>query len=153
MTQAKVQFKIGMIEFSGEGEEAWVATQLDKLIEQAPALLKLAPPTASQNSATNNVNPQGGHADIGNDVPLGTFLKSKNIGSNQVNRFLATAIWLSVRGNKTPTATDVTKALSDNHQTKLTNTADCLNQNVAKGYCEKQGKQFYVTPDGFESMK
>jgi hypothetical protein len=153
MAQAKIQFKLGVIEFSGEGEEAWVATQLDKLIEQAPAMLKLAPPTTGQGVVTNNADQQGEPVNVGNDVALGTYLKNKNIGGNQVNRFLATAIWLSARGNKTPTTSDVTKALSDNHQTKLTNPADCLNQNVSKGYCEKQGKQFYVTPDGFESIK
>jgi hypothetical protein len=153
MAQAKIQFKLGMIEFSGEGEEAWVATQLDKLIEQAPDLLKLAPSTTGQGSAAGNTDRQGEHTDLSNDVPLGTFLKNKNIGSNQVNRFLAAAIWLYGRGNKTPTTNDVTKALSDNHQPKLKNPADCLNKNVGKGLCEKQGKQFYVTPNGFESMK
>jgi len=153
MAQAKIQFKLGIIEFLGEGEEAWVATQLDKLIEQAPSLLKLAPPMTEQGVVTYNSNQQDERINIGKDVALGTYLKNKNIGGNQVNRFLATAIWLNARGNKTPTTSDVTKALIDNHQPKLTNPADCLNQNVTKGYCEKQGKQFYVTPNGFESIK
>ena len=52
MAQAKIHFALGVIEFSGEGEEAWVATELDKLIEQAPTLLKLASPTAGQGIAT-----------------------------------------------------------------------------------------------------
>ena len=153
MAQAKIEFKLGIIEFLGEGEETWVATQLDKLIEQAPALLKLASPTTGQGTATGNADQQGEHTDVGTGVPLGTFLKNKNVGSNQVNRFLVTAIWLHGRGNKTPTTSDVTKALSDNHQPKINNAADCLNKNVGKGFCEKQGKQFYVTPNGFESMK
>ena len=153
MAQAKIQFKLGIIEFSSEGEEAWVATQLDKLIQQAPALLKLALPTVGQGASANNANQQGEPVLAGSDVALGTFLKDKNIASNQVNRFLATAIWLHARGNKTPATSDVTKALSDNHQPKLTNPADCLNKNVTKGFCEKQGNQFFVTPVGFESMK
>ena len=153
MAQAKIQFKLGTIEFSGEGEEAWVTTQLDKLIEQAPALLGLAQPTVGQGAAADNANQQGEPVNVGKGVALATFLKSKNIGNNQVKRFLATAIWLDAQGNKEPKTSDVTKALSDSRQTKLNNPADCLNQNVKKGFCQKQGKGFYVAPDGFESIK
>jgi len=153
MAQAKIQFKLGTIEFSGEGEEAWLTTQLDKLIEQAPALLGLARPIAGQGAAADNANQQGEPISVGKGVALATFLKSKTIGNNQVKRFLATAIWLDVQGNKEPKTGDVTKALSDSRQSKLNNPADCLNQNVKKGFCQKQGKAFYVTPDGFESIK
>jgi hypothetical protein len=153
MAQAKIQFKLGIIEFSGEGEEAWVTTQFDKLIEQAPVLLRLAPPTVGQGAAAADANQEAEPINVGKDVPLGTFLKSKNIGSNQVKRFLATAIWLDAQGNKAPKTNDVSKALSDSRQTKLSNPADKLNANVTKGFCEKQGKEFYVTPSGFESMK
>ncbi len=149
MAQAKIQFKIGTIEFSGEGEEAWIETQLDKIIQQAPTLLKLVPPSESQ-SANRQGEPVFGSGD---DVALGTFLKDRNIGNNQVSRFLATAIWLGRRGNKTPTTSDVTKALRDNHQPRLTNSADCLNKNVNKGFCEKQGNQFFVTPTGLAAIK
>jgi hypothetical protein len=152
MAQAKIQFKLGIIEFSGEGEETWVATQLDKLIQQAPALLKLAPSAVGQGTAPSNVNQQGEPGIVGSEVALGTFLKDKNIGGNQVNRFLATAIWLYARGNKMLTTRDVTKALRDNQQPRLTNSSDCLNKNVSKGFCEKQGNQFFITPKGFEGM-
>jgi len=153
MAQAKIRFKLGTIEFSGEGEEAWVTTQLDKLIEQAPVLLRLVLPTAGQGVAAADAKQEAEPISVGKDVPLGTFLKTKNIGTNQVKRFLATAIWLDAQGNKTPNTSDVSKALSDSRQTKLTNPADKLNANVTKGFCEKQGKGFYVTSSGFESMK
>jgi hypothetical protein len=47
---------------------------------------------------------------------------------------------------------DITKALSDNQQGKLGNPGDCLNKNVKKGFCEKEGKEFYVTEEGFTSL-
>jgi hypothetical protein len=154
MADAKVQIKLGAIEFSGEGEENWVATQLDKILAQAADLLKIAPDVHAQGGGGTDY--KGSHDEepaLGTDVPLGTFLKNKAVGNSQVNRFLATAIWLVGRGNKTPSTSDVNKALKDSQQPKLSNAADCLNKNVTKGLCEKQGKQFYVTPDGFASMK
>ena len=150
---AKVQFKLGTIEFSGEGEEGWLATQLDKLLSNAPDLLKLAPAASDQDAVTAGTRQQGEYDEISQNVSLGAFLKTKNAGSSQVNRFLATAIWLTGRGNKTPSTSDVTKALAENHQPKLKNAADSLNQNVGKGFCEKKGKQFFVTPQGLESMR
>lgn len=47
---------------------------------------------------------------------------------------------------------DVTKALKDSNQTRLGNPSDSLNQNVTKGYCEKDGKEFYVTEEGKNSL-
>ncbi|MBL8100099.1 MAG: hypothetical protein JNK81_13020 [Anaerolineales bacterium] len=151
MTQSKIQFKIGNLEFLGEGDEKWLSEQLDKLIDKLPNLVKIAPPPPT---------PAGGKPVIEDDqevntkdIPLATFLRNKNVGDSQVNRFLATAIWLYGRGTKTLSTNDVTKALKENQQPRLGNATDCLNLNVSKGYCEKQGKQFFITPTGFESMK
>jgi hypothetical protein len=47
---------------------------------------------------------------------------------------------------------DVTKALKGAHQSRIGNPADCLNQNVQKGYCEKDGGEFFVTDDGKQSL-
>jgi hypothetical protein len=69
-----------------------------------------------------------------------------------VRKFLATACWLTAKGTERLTTGDITKALSDNRQGKLTNAAECLNNNVTKGFCEKEGKQFYVTEEGFTSL-
>jgi hypothetical protein len=46
----------------------------------------------------------------------------------------------------------VSKALSDNHQKRLGNAAECLNQNISKGFCEKQGGGFYITPEGLKDL-
>ena len=43
MTDAKIQIKLGQIDFSGEGQQEWVAKQLDKVIEKAKDLIALAP--------------------------------------------------------------------------------------------------------------
>jgi hypothetical protein len=43
-------------------------------------------------------------------------------------------------------------ALAKNHQKRLANAADCLNKNVAKGYCEKTADGFFITPDGLKHL-
>jgi hypothetical protein len=80
---------------------------------------------------------------------LAAFLREKGATANQVKKFLATAVWLHDQANKNRLTTkDVTKALADANQGRLGNAADCLNKNVSKGYCEKEGKEFYATDDG-----
>ena len=145
MSEAKIQIKLGQIEFSGVGK------QLDKILEKSEKLVKLSP--AAPAGGGNG----GGHKPMGADSTIGTqtlpsFLKAKNASTVQVKKFLATAVWLEARGSNRMTTGDVTKALRDANQTKLNNAADCLNQNVSKGYCEKDGKQFFVTEDGKASL-
>jgi len=41
MSDSKIQFKVGIIEFSGEGDQDWLSTQLDKIISKVPELLKV----------------------------------------------------------------------------------------------------------------
>jgi hypothetical protein len=84
---------------------------------------------------------------------LASYLQKSKAGKNQVKRFLATAHWLQLKGSKNLKTGDVSKALKDHHQSKLTNASDCLNQNVTKGFCEKDGDGFYVTPDGLDSLR
>jgi len=43
MGESKIEIKIGQISFSGEGEQDWVAKQLDKILGQAEKLIHLAP--------------------------------------------------------------------------------------------------------------
>jgi len=50
------------------------------------------------------------------------------------------------------TTGDVSKALKDSNQSRLGNPSQCLNDNVSKGYCEKDGKQFFVTQEGKVSL-
>jgi hypothetical protein len=85
---------------------------------------------------------------------LAAHIKAKKGEKNQITRFLATASWLSSRGDDPLTATAISKALSDHHQKKLANPADCLNKNVSKGHCEKRKDgSFFITPEGLEALE
>jgi hypothetical protein len=84
---------------------------------------------------------------------LASYIKEKGGESNQVDRFLITADWLRRRGNSKLTTAAVSKALTDNHQKRLANPADCLNKNVSKGFCEKSDGGFYITPEGLKKLK
>lgn len=149
MSEAKIHIKIGQIQFSGEGEPDWVAKQLDKIVAQAEKLIQLAPP--------ENPHDDGRHKPMEEDSgiakkTLPVFLNEKNATKNQVRKFLATAVWLESKGKQKLTTRDVSKALNDSKQTRIGNPADCLNQNVSKGHCEKDGKEFFVTDEGKNSL-
>jgi hypothetical protein len=147
MADAKIEIKVGTVSFIGEGGEKWLSEQLDKMLEKLPELAQVAPASADDS---------GGNGDSGTRAKatkaqgtLANLLREKNATTNQVRKFLATAIWVIDRGKRDRIATaDVSKALSDNHQKALGNPADCLNKNVSKGFCEKVGKEFFVTDDG-----
>lgn len=151
MPNGKVEVKFGTFSFAGEGEETWLASQLDKILEHVPAILKLADQEIGENGSDGQ---ESSDEEVVNPTaePLGTFLKNKKVGANQTQTFLATAIWLRAKGKKILKTGDVVKALADNHQNKLKNASQCLNDNVKKGFCEKQGKDFYITPQGLESI-
>jgi hypothetical protein len=151
MADAKIQIKLGHIEFSGEGEQEWVAKQLDKIIAKADSLVKLAPASSSEGRGTEGDKPMGADPKISSKT-LPAFLSEKGAVRNQVRKFLATAVWLQAKGAKRITTGDVTKALKDSNQSRLGNPADTLNKNVAKGFCEKEGRQFFVTQEGMNSL-
>jgi hypothetical protein len=151
MTDAKIQFKLGAIEFVGEGEKDWIAQQLDKILEKAPKLIALGPARGTGGGSGAGLNAMGPDPEIAGKT-LAAFLKEKNATRNQVKKFLATAIWLEAKGKKRMTTSDVTKALRDSNQARLGNASDRLNQNVAKGHCEKEGKEFFVTDEGNNSL-
>jgi len=151
MSEAKIDIKIGQIQFSGEGDQDWVGKQLDKIIAQADKLIKLAP------SSEENVRGSGDHTPMVADVTivkktLPAFLGEKGATTNQNRRFLATAVWLDAKGKKRLQTRDVAGALKSANQARLGNPADCLNRNVSKGYCEKDGNQFFVTDEGRKSL-
>jgi hypothetical protein len=84
---------------------------------------------------------------------LASQIKAKKADKSQVMRFLATAQWLASRSDAPLTATAVAKALGDHNQKRLSNPADCLNQNVGKGFCEKRKDgSFFITPEGLEAL-
>ena len=147
MSTGKVSFKLGAMEFVGEGSETWVASQLDKILQKAAEIKVPAEPKVPNVSAANN-----GKQFSANGTTLAKFLQDHKATTNQTQRFLATAAWLIGRGQTSVSSGDVAKALKDNHQNRLSNASDCLNKNVGKGFCEKDGKQFFLTPEGLAQL-
>ena len=148
MPQVKIQIKVGDVEFSGEGDQGWVSTQLERVLKAASSL---GSAKRSDCTATTAEHEPTRHPAAGSQS-LASFLRDRNAAVNQVRKFLATAAWLHAKGKKRLTTADVTRALKDNSQSRLGNPADCLNKNVAKGHCEKDGKEFFVTSEGTASL-
>lgn len=152
MSISKIEVKIGEFSFSGEGNEDWLSGQLDKILDKAETLIALAP-------AQNTAPPQPSHqpADFSGNPSiasksLANFLKEKNATSNQVTKFLATAAWIEAKGKKRVSTSDVSSALREASQSKLNNASLNLIQNVQKGFCEKDGNQFFVTQEGKQTL-
>ena len=140
----KIRIKVGGVEVDYEGAEAYLNQKLPKLIGELSALAKQAPTErAGRDSSVNT--------DSGTLSTLASFLKEHKAVSQNA-RFLATAQWLHQKGSERLQTGDVTKALRESNQKKISNASESLNQNVAKGFCEKEGKQFFVTPEGLDSL-
>ena len=140
----KICIKVGGVEVDYEGPEAFLDSKLHKLISEVAALAKQAP-------AKREDGPSSGNTRSETSSTLVSFLKEKKV-FNQTQRFLATAEWLHQKGLDHIQTAHITKALQDHKQKKLSNPSDCLRQNVAKGYCQKVGKEFYVTDEGRNSL-
>jgi hypothetical protein len=130
MSDSKIQIKVGIVEFSGEGNQEWLSSQLDKVLDKIPSLLAIEPINPVQGTALESAR----HEPKSPDVPrnLSVFLKDKGASAKQVEKFLATAAFLQLNGKSRSNSSEVSKALKDAHQTKLNNASDCLNQNVKK---------------------
>jgi hypothetical protein len=141
----RIEIKVGNISFSAEGDQEWLSEQLAKvMLAASPAIAANdsheAPAIGKSGSATSSVG------------SLASYLRAAGGESKQVQRFLATAGWLSRRGIPNLTAAMVAAALAEHHQKRLGNPADCLNQNVSKGYCEKSKDSFFITPEGWSAL-
>ena len=146
MPDAKIEVQIGQFKFSGEGEQKWLAEQMDKILKSAHDIIKIAPvspPSPNSGQGTGNYTPPP----VTNEA-LPQFLQRTNATKSQVDKYLATAEWLHLKGNKLVKTGDITKALKDAHQSRLGNAADCLAKNASKGFCVKEGREFYVTDEG-----
>ena len=88
------------------------------------------------------------------DSPLSQFIADKKATTNQVRKFLATAVFLS-RSNKVSklSTSMISRALKSYGIEKLQNASDCLNKNEKKGYCIKDGKEFIITENGYLSIE
>jgi hypothetical protein len=88
------------------------------------------------------------------DSPLSRFISDKKAGTNQVRKFLATAVFLARNNNVTRLSTPmISKALKSYGIQKLQNASDCLNKNEKKGYCTKEGKEFIINENGFLAIE
>jgi hypothetical protein len=136
---AKIRIKVGDIEIDFEGAESFLDKKLPELISRL-----------SQMSETRNGDPEKDKVrrPAGDPGTLAAFLRASKAGSTKTKRFLATAAWLHRKGSARIRTNDVTKALKDNSQSSVGNASQCLNDNVGRGHCEKDGKQFYVTDEG-----
>lgn len=153
MPNAKIEFTLGTITFSAEAEETWVSDQLDKILQRAPDLIKIAPQTTAINQPASTLSrrPSALSDDPISSQTLPGFIRAKNARSG-FKKFLATSIWLHAKGTTRLSTTDVNKALRDSNQSSLSNASDSLSNNVSKGYIEKDGRQFFVTDEGRESL-
>jgi hypothetical protein len=152
MSEAKIEIKIGRIQFSGEGGQDWVARQLDKILSQAEKLMQIAAPDEEDDRPEVELKGKGKKDSSVAQKTLAAFLGEKSAKKNQVKKFLATAVWLHAKGSEKLRTMDVTSALSQSSQQSLGNPSMCLNNNVKKGYCQKIGNEFYVTQEGKESL-
>ncbi len=154
MADSKLEIKVGSISFSGEGSGVWLSEQLDKVLKKLPELVVLAPDESAVGGGKDGTSAPTVVAAHG--AALGTlaaYLKSTSSTSVQVRKFLATAVWLNDTQKKDRlTTNDISTALNSNSQGKLKNASDALNQNVGKGFCVKDGKLFYVSPEGRTSL-
>jgi hypothetical protein len=157
MADAKLEIKVGSVSFSGEGSEAWLAEQLDKWLETLPSLHEQSADNNRDDDALDEGDDAGegtGIENKGRGDSLAAYLKNTKSTGNQARKFLATAAWLESNGKDRVTTGDVTKALSDHKQGKLTNASQCLANNVTAGKIVKDGKrQFYVSEDGSKDLK
>jgi hypothetical protein len=153
MTDAKIHFKVGQIEFSGEGSTEWLAKQLDKVIEKAPQLVNLTPASEGTQAGTGNqpLSSTSSDASIAQQT-LALFLREKNATSNQTKKFLATAIWLKAKGQNRIKTGDVVRAISSANQERLKNASLCLRRNITKGHCDRDSQGVYVTDKGKSSI-
>lgn len=156
MSESKIQIKVGIVEFSGEGQQEWLASQLDKILEKVPELVKMelsAPPIPGGNNHPSIKHEEVSQNQKNTSLPtLSIWLREKGATSIQTKKFLATAAHIQLSGKKRVNTGDVNAALRNANQTKLNNASDSLNQNVTKGFCEKEGKDFYVTDHGMQEL-
>jgi phage-related protein len=147
MADAKIEIKVGAVSFSGEGDGKWLSEQLDKVIEKLPQLANVAPVEPESSGRTGgDAHAHQGKKNVGT---LASFLTAKNAKTNKTRKFLATAVWLhDVTGANRLATGDVKKALGQHNQGAVGNASQCLVQNNKQGFTAKDGKQFYVTPEG-----
>lgn len=148
MAEAKIAITVGAFSFTGEGTEKWLSDELNKLLAKLPELVEITPPESGDDDAGAGATKKNGK--FGS---LASFLRDNSATDNQIKKFLATAVWLHDTTGKDRIKTgEVKTALKNANQAKLANASAALNQNVGKGFAEKDGKAFFVTEPGRKSL-
>src|SRR5436190_13811158 len=114
MSESKIQIKVGIVEFSGEGNQDWLATQLDKILEKVPELLKIElinSSNAGGGNSNNNAGVGSSNSQAGKPTNFPAFLKEKGATTNQTKKFLATAAFIQLGGKDRMTTSDVSTLL------------------------------------------
>jgi hypothetical protein len=151
MADGSVDFTIGTIKFQCQGEQEWVSKQLGVLLLNLDKITHYSPRTVGLDESNNDDN-EHHQAKGKKGETLPTYLISVGAKSVQVKKFLATAYWLTLKGQDSLTTTDVNKAIKDASQNKLNNASECLAQNIKKGFCEREGESFKVVQTGIDSL-
>ena len=146
MRRGRIELTIGNFSFAGEGDQDWLDQQVSRWIERIDL--------SEIDRSVSEVSPMSEteQGEVVSTESLPSYLRAKGAETIQVQKFLATAAWLGRRGEKNVTTGAVTRALRDSQQRRLGNPADCLNQNVGKGFCEKNGNGFYITSEGWSHL-
>lgn len=113
MSESKIQIKIGPIEFSGEGNEEWLASQFDKILAKAADLVKLAPESDNSNDDTNLEPKKGGKT--GGLVDLSMLNVATKLACKSGSDLLvAAAAYLRfVKGQTSFTRDEILKSMKD----------------------------------------
>ncbi len=135
-----------------------MAEQFDRWLKALPSLQEQVGGGDNDADAPDESDDAGegavGKGNKGRTDSLAAFLKETKSSGSQARKFLATAAWLENSGKDRVTTGDVTKALSNHKQGKLTNASQCLANNVTAGKIVRDSKgQFYVSEEGFKDLQ
>ncbi|QEC66352.1 hypothetical protein FRZ67_03175 [Panacibacter ginsenosidivorans] len=140
MSDSKIQVKVGIVEFSGEGNQDWLAKQLDKILDKVPELLKIE---VGDSTNKDNQN-KGGGSGSSNVGGAGTIsgLSVLNIAGKLSNKsgsdlvIIAAAFLHFVEGKTSFTRDDISTAMKkatgvykDNYLSNLTKYLTQLEKN------------------------
>lgn len=154
MPDARLDFAMGILSFSAEGSESWLAEQFDKVIVKLEDLdLSAISPPSKPPSAAPAPFPSEADSQIGS-ITLVAFLQKCSATSNGNKKFLATALWtMGKQAKSTFTIKDVTSALNAAQQSRLANPSQTLARVIKAGHAELSSNgEYYVTPEGRKEL-
>jgi hypothetical protein len=141
--------KTAKVTVAGEAQEV-IEMEVVKRERKTKNIVKPAAKAKDAKKKIAKVSPVADQA----DSPLFRYIIEKKVVSNQVRKFLATAVFLARNNNLSKLSTPmISKTLKSYGIEKLQNASDCLNKNEKKGYCIKEGKEFIITENGYLSIE